>query len=172
MAMIVTGCGNVAPDEESPDAASVSLYINEFMAENDTTIEDPDGAGGYPDWIELYNAGDSSIDLGGMYLTDNLSNPAKWRVSDGVVIPAGGYLLFWADNDEEQGDTHTNFRLDRDGESIGLFDTADSGYATIDTLTFAEQTADVSFGRFPDGSDDWNAFAQPTPGQPNSLLQD
>ncbi len=50
------------------------LFVNEFMAENDTTIQDPDGTG-FPDWIEIYNGGDTTVDLGGLYLTDDLSEP-------------------------------------------------------------------------------------------------
>ena len=160
---ITAGCGTTVP--VLPE--SLALYINEFMAENDTTIADPDGNGGYPDWIEIYNASGSAVDLGGMYLTDDLTNPTTWRVPEGVVIPAGGYLLFWADNDEEQGNLHANFQVNREGESIGLFDTAENGYAVIDTVTFDQQTSDVSWGRSPDGSDTWQAFVQPTPGRTN-----
>jgi hypothetical protein len=55
------------------------LFINEFMADNDSTIQDPDGSG-YPDWIELYNAGPNAVDLGGMYLTDDANDPTKWII--------------------------------------------------------------------------------------------
>ena len=61
------------------------LYINEFMADNQTTIADPDGAGGYPDWIEIYNAGPTAIDLGGMYLTDDPGEPTKWMIPFGIT---------------------------------------------------------------------------------------
>jgi len=144
------------------------LYINEFMADNDTTIQDPDGNGGYPDWIELYNAGDVVVDLSGMYLTDDLSQPKKWRIPNGVSINAGGYLIFWADNDPDQGDTHTTFKLTSGGEDVGLFDTDANGNAAIDTLTFGVQTADVSFGRIPDGMGAWQALTTPTPGGSNN----
>lgn len=162
LGMALAGCdeSTLAPSDTS------GLFINEFMAENDTTIQDPDGTG-YPDWIEIYNADTNSVNLGGMYLTDDLANPTKWRIPDGVTIPANGYLLFWADNDTEQGEIHTNFKLAVEGEEIGLFDTAENGYATIDTVTFGRQTSDVSFGRQPGGADTWRTFSSPTPGQPN-----
>jgi hypothetical protein len=60
------------------------LFINEFMAENDTTIPDPHGSG-YPDWIELYNAGASTVDLGGMYLTDDMNDPTEWMIPVGIT---------------------------------------------------------------------------------------
>ncbi|MHC4616567.1 MAG: PEP/pyruvate-binding domain-containing protein [Planctomycetota bacterium] len=61
------------------------LFINEFMAENDSTIEDPDGHDGYPDWLELYNAGPTPIDLGGMYLTDDVNEPTMWMIPVGIT---------------------------------------------------------------------------------------
>jgi len=64
------------------------LFINEFMADNDSTIQNPDGSG-YPDWIELYNAGSTAIDLGGMYMTDDANDPTKWMIPVGI---SGGTL--------------------------------------------------------------------------------
>ncbi len=42
---------------QTPSDLVGTLFINEFMAENDTTIQDPDGTG-FPDWIEIFNAGE------------------------------------------------------------------------------------------------------------------
>ncbi len=33
----------------------------------------------------------------------------------------------------------------------------------IDQITFGEQTTDISYGRYPDGADNWQFFAVPTP---------
>ena len=60
------------------------LVINEFMADNEETIEDPDEPGEFPDWIELYNGSDSTIILSGMFLTDDLSEPTKWQIPTAV----------------------------------------------------------------------------------------
>jgi len=151
---------------------SVTLFINEFMADNETTIEDPDEPGEYPDWVELYNPAPIGVDLGGMYLTDDLGDPTKWQIPSGVSISAGGVLLFWADDDVEQGDTHTNFKLGKDGEEIGLFDTDANGNVALDTLTFGAQGEDVSMGRFPDGAECWRFFATSTPEASNGGLHD
>ncbi|MFC1761720.1 lamin tail domain-containing protein [Planctomycetota bacterium] len=148
------------------DVSSTALVINELMADNDTTIQDPDGSG-YPDWLELYNPSQNTIDLGGMYLTDNLSEPNQWQIPDGVSIEPGGYLLLWADNDEDQGDTHMNFSLSRSGEAIGLFDTDTSGHVLIDSITFGSQSADVSYGRIEDGENNWQLMPSPSPGFSN-----
>ncbi|MCK4342303.1 MAG: lamin tail domain-containing protein [Phycisphaerae bacterium] len=150
----------------------VVLYINEFMADNDSVIEDPDEPGAYEDWIEIYNPGASAVDLSGMYLTDDLADPTQYQIPAGVSIPAGGFLLFWADDDDGQGPVHTNFKLGKNGEEIGLYDTDANGNMAIDTLTFGAQTTDVSQGRVPDGGPNWAFFDDSTPGSSNSLPGD
>lgn len=142
-----------------------TIWINEFMADNDSVVADEHGE--YDDVIELYNAGPAAVDLGAMYLTDDLSDTQKFRIPDGVTIPAGGYLLFWADGDPAQGRQHTNFSLSKDGESIGLFDTNSKGNVLIDSYTFGPQATDTSAGRCPDGGPDWTVFTVPTMGATN-----
>jgi spore coat protein CotH len=141
-----------------------ALFINEFMADNETVLADPDEPGEFPDWIELYNPGPGPIDLGGRYLTDDLDVPTKFRIADGLTIPAGGFALFYADSDPEQGPFHTNFRLDKDGESVGLFDVNAAGNPPIDTHTFGAQATDVSACRYPNGGGTWAMFHVPSPG--------
>jgi len=64
----------------SPTGESSGLVINEFMADNKSTIEDPAESGEYPDWIELYNGSSDIIILSGMFLTDDLNDPKKWQI--------------------------------------------------------------------------------------------
>jgi len=152
--------------------APPSLYINEFMADNEAFIEDPDEPGAYEDWIELYNVSTTTIDLSGMYLTDDLSDPTQYQIPAGVSIDPEGYLVFWADDDIEQGSLHTNFKLGKSGEEIGLYDTDANGNAAIDTLTFGAQSVDVSEGRFPDGAECWRTFEVATPEASNGIPHD
>ncbi|MCP4261373.1 MAG: hypothetical protein GY774_28310, partial [Planctomycetes bacterium] len=132
-----------------------------------SSAQDPQGQ--YDDWIEIYNVSSDAIDIGGLYLTDNLSNPTKWQILDGIpvltTIPPHGYLLIWADDDTEYSGLHANFKLDADGEEIGLFDS--DGSTLIDSIVFPDQTTDISFGRSPDANEDLSFFAYPSPGQQN-----
>ncbi len=123
------------------------LVINEFMASNDTTVADQDGE--YDDWIELYNNGSSSIDLGGYYLSDDSTDITQWQFPTGTVIAANDYLIIWADNDENQTGLHTNFKLSASGEDIVL---ADAAGVILDYLTFPSQVTDMSYGRYPNGT--------------------
>ena len=148
--------------------SQLKLFINEFMASNDTTISDPFGE--FDDWIEIYNGDTAGIWLGDKFLTDNLSNPDKWTLPD-TTLAAGEFLLIWADNDAGQGPLHTGYKLDRDGEEIGIFDSEENGFAIIDSVTYGYQQTDVSKGRIPDGGSDWQFITMPTPGYSNVTSQ-
>ncbi len=141
------------------------IVINEFMADNKTTLENPNAPGEFPDWIELYNAGFEPVDLGGMYLTDDLNRPEKFRITAGTWIAPRGALLFYADGNPHWGLLHVNFRLNRGGEEIGLFDSDEKGRLLIDAWVFGPQAPDVSERRYPDGGELWISSRTPTPGQ-------
>ena len=127
------------------------LFINEFMASNnsDSGINDP--YGDYDDWIEIYNSGDMPVDLAGMYLTDTLANPTKWQIPSGspsqTTVPAHGFVIIWADEEAAEGPLHANFKLSGSGEDLGLFYT--DGVTAIDTVVFGEQTTNMAYGRDP-----------------------
>jgi PKD repeat protein len=142
------------------------VFINEIMADNDTTIEDPDEAGAFEDWIELYNPGTASVDLSGFYLTDDAGNPTQWQFPAGSTIAAGGYLIIWADGESEQGNNHASFKLSAGGESVLLYNT--DGTTLIDSIEFGAQTTDVSYGRFPNGSSTLVVLSAATPGAANT----
>ncbi len=142
-----------------------TLFVNELMADNATTIEDPAEPGAFEDWFEIYNASSSPVDLGGLYLTDDLASPTTWQVPLGVTIAANGHLLIWADDEETQGSTHAGFKLGASGEAIGLFDR--DGSSLVDSVVFGAQYADVAYGRSPDGGDNWGFMAAPTPAAAN-----
>ncbi|GEM_PF-356046 len=141
-----------------------NLFINEFMANNDEAIPGPNND--YPDWIELYNAANKTINVGGMYLTDDLANPTTWRIPEGTSIGAGGYLVVWADNSSVPGSLHASFRLNANGEKIGLF--AADGKTLVDYVVFNQQIDDISYARLPDGSLNWT-YLTPTPGASNTI---
>jgi len=148
--------------------SGIPLLINEVLASNNSVVQDPKGE--YDDWIEIYNASDEAVDVGGMYLTDDLGDPTRWQIPDdnpsATTIPAHGYLLIWVDNDIEDTGLHASFRLDAGGDKVSLFNTG--GDTLIDSISFGRQTADISYGRYPDGGGDLRLFAFPTPGAQNS----
>ncbi len=148
-------------------ANGVSLVINEVMASNGATKADPQGQ--YDDWIEVYNYGDTPIDLGGMHLTDDPNDPEKWQIPTGnatlTTVAPKGYLLIWADTNIKDQGLHAGFKLDAGGEDLALFDT--DGTTLIDSMSFPEQARDISYGRYPDANDTWQFFGVATPGAAN-----
>jgi hypothetical protein len=145
------------------------LVINEFMAFNSSCCADDDsGVDEYDDWIEIYNKGTVAVNIGGMYLSDNLLNPFKHKVpSDNpsvTTLQPGGYLVLWADNSPNQGPLHLDFALSNTGEAIGLYYLDGR---TINEYTFAAQSENMSWGRTTDGATTWKSFSTPSPGASN-----
>lgn len=123
------------------------IVINEIMASNETTVADQDGE--FDDWIELYINSDVDIDLEGYYLSDDVDDLMQWTFPSGAVISSGGYLIIWADNEEEQEGLHANFKLSSVSESVFL---SDASGEIIDELSYGSQETDISFGRFANGT--------------------
>jgi len=145
--------------------AQSGLVINEFMADNTAFMDSSDGS--YDDWIELYNAGNQTIELKGYYLTDKPANPAEWALPD-ISIAPGGYLLIWADDDLSDPGLHANFKLSKGGEFVGLY-RIDGNTVAVDSLSFGSQATNASYGRYPDASSHWYAMGIATPGKANQL---
>ena len=153
---LLSACTPV-PDGPAP---AYDVVINEFQASNVTTI--PDEAGGFDDWIELFNAGEEAADLTDHYLTDDLLNPTRWRIPADTTIEPRGFLLVWADGAAD-GPLHANFSLSAAGEAIGLFGPLTYEAVQIDAVQFELQAADESMARRPDGASSWQADSTPTP---------
>jgi hypothetical protein len=142
------------------------------MASNTRTLADTSSGGAqFDDWFELYNPGTTSVELGGLFLTDDLLDPTHYLIPAGYSIPPGGRFLVWADGETAQNNTnraelHVNFQLSKSGESIGL---AGADGTWIDTVSFGAQTNDVSQGRYPDGAAQIVFMPVPTPGMANQI---
>ncbi len=141
---------------------SGQVYINEFQASNASTISDPQ-YNEFSDWIELYNGGNSSVNITGWYLTDKKGSLPGWKFPSNTVIPAKGFLMVWADG--QNSNLHTDFKLSADGEEVLLYDNSGN---EIDQIIFSAQKSDVSMGRKPDGSTTIGLFEDPTPGASNN----
>ncbi|MDP6859435.1 MAG: lamin tail domain-containing protein, partial [Verrucomicrobiales bacterium] len=146
-------------EEESP------VIINEIMALNETTLQDPQGE--FDDWIELHNITTQNFDLSGWYLSDNPNNPRKWEFPEGSSIPANGYMIVWADEDGEAPEgIHASFKLSSDGESLYLTSSDQDDNYIMDSIQFGPQEQDISFGRTSLSESNFEKMA-PSPGQPN-----
>jgi spore coat protein CotH len=131
----------------TPDFADEStVIINEVLASNTRTLADPQGE--FDDYVELHNVSDAAADLSGRYLTDSKSSLRKWAFPDGTKIPAGGFLIIWADEDGKASPgLHASFKLSQKGETVYLVDSDENGNVILNSLKFPAQRTDVAFGR-------------------------
>lgn len=153
-------------------ALSAQVVINEFSAANYRQFFD--GFGGDEDWIELHNITTLDLDIGGYFLSDKVDNPTKWEIPAGTVIPPNGHIVFWCSSrDEFDGISwHTNFKITQTRSNEAVLLAAPSG-VVIDShpLDIPNQSGH-SRGRFPDGSDEWRIFLNPTPSSDNTNPSD
>ncbi len=138
------------------------LTINELMPDNVLTVRDDRGAAS--PWIEIYNPTGQDIPLGGYGITDDFTAPSKATLSAGVVAPAGGHLLLWADGNASAGPAHLGVLLSHAGGSLAL-SRPDGSF--IDRLTYGAQETDISAAREPDGSGSWISEWNVSPGAAN-----
>ncbi|MGB0929860.1 MAG: CotH kinase family protein [Chitinophagales bacterium] len=144
-----------------------ALRINEFMVSNNETLMDEFGE--YDDWIEIYNAGNTPVYMGDKFLTDNLSKPDKWQLPD-VMLASKDFLLIWADNQPEQGTFHADFKLNKEEDAIGLFDSEESVFLMIDSLSYQNLESDVSYGLQIDGEGNFTSLSIPSPNTSNLIV--
>jgi len=143
------------------ESAASDIVINEFLASNEVTLADQDGA--YDDWIEIYNKGDVAVDLGGYALTDDITDFTLFTFPAGTMIQPNEYIIVWADKEMEQEGFHADIKLSASGESLYL---TNAELEIIDSVNFGAQETDISYGRFPNGTGDFKVMT-PTPGAEN-----
>lgn len=73
------------------------VIINEASSRNSRTVAD--AAGDHHDWIELYNAGATPLELAGHTLSDDPTDPGQWTFPS-AVIPANGHLLIFCSGND------------------------------------------------------------------------
>ena len=111
------------------------LFINEIA-----------GSGFDNDWVELYNSGDTDINLLGCKMYDSKGPDDEGNIfTEDKIVPSKGFVVLYKNTDFEFGisswaDSVT--LLDKDGILIDSIEYEDVGMA-----------ADQTYGRFPDGGE-------------------
>ncbi len=120
--------------------------ISEFMAFNDGALLDENGQAS--DWIEIHNAGDVAVDLGGWSLTDDASDLTKWSFPTTTLGSNESLLVFASGRDPSIVGTefHTNFRLNADGEYLALVQPDGETVAFDFGTQYPSQLEGISYG--------------------------
>lgn len=169
-----------APNDGNAPPVQGKLIINEFMASNDSwTIPGEDPGETFPDWIEIYNTGETPIDMGGWYATDDMTDSVQYQIPTDIpeltTVPPKGFLILYCDG---LGDgLHTNFKLGSGGEDVAIYK---EGLPYTEKFSYCDVNCDApnpgtdnSTGRDGDGTFTWVVFEkdsnrEPSPGAPNN----
>ena len=148
--------------------AFTQVHINEYSASNLNSFQD--NFGKTEDWIELYNAGNTEVDISGWHLSDKISKPEKWEIPAGTVISANGFLHFFCSGRDlvNNGEYHTNFKLaqTKNGESVLL---SNASGTVIESFPLELTLVEHSRARMTDGEDLWMVSTNPSLGASNNL---
>ena len=121
------------------------LKFNEILVQNDSL--NVDDFGEHSSWIEIFNSAYNTVDIGGCYLTNDMTNPTKYWIPTGdpvTKIPARCFILFWADGKPSRGILHLNFNLNNT-DTLAVFDA--SGRVLIDKIAIpGAQHSNMSYG--------------------------
>ncbi len=124
---------------------SATPLISEFMADNKSALYDEDGDSS--DWIELFNPGPNTQDLGGYFLTNDPAEQTRWEIPSPTVLPVGGTVLIFASGkDRRVGELHTNFRLGRSAGGYLALVNPNGQVATQEYADYPEQFENFSYG--------------------------
>ena len=141
---------------EDPEK-DIKVYINEIVAEN---TRNTDERGNYDDYLEIYNGGNSPVNIAGWYITDIPSERRLWRIPDTdsakTAIPANGRIIIWADEEQDEGILHAGFKLSKSGETIVMSKLNYLGdLVKVDSVSYGYFPTDMSYSRVPDGAANW-----------------
>lgn len=139
---------------------SRDLLLNEVLLYNDSNYVDD--YGNHNTWIEIFNSGYSTVDVGGLYLTNDINQPTKCKIPRGNVVTSIAplnYFVVWADGNSDKGIIHLNFTL-KEGDILALFDA--NGKTLLDSVKIIEgQLSNQSYGR--GENDRWEMLSKTSP---------
>ncbi len=154
--------------EQFKGTVYTGLLINEVCSSAKDSVTDASGAS--PDWIEIYNNSDNTIDLSGVGVSDGSKNKFKFTFPQGTTIKKDDYILIYCDDavTDAEGEYHAAFKLSASGETVYL--TAPDG-SEIDSVQVPELASDITYGRYKNGSSTFR-FLSYTPGKSNNDATD
>ena len=180
-----------------PCFAATNLVINEVMTNPSEFSADPFGFDDpevghfvFSDWVEIYNPGDSPVDMTGLYMSDDCFRPTKWRIpaEANLTVPAHGFVVIWCPGyyrghyncapDPDQNylpcpnpipPNMAPFKLGAGGEWVGLYES--DGETLIDGFEIPALPFDSTYGCYPDGNADSRGhLSSPTIGTVTGMI--
>ncbi len=137
--------------KEGPVVEGSVLKLNEIMSKD---VNDA------PDWIEVYNAGTTDMDISGYVVNDKATAAGGYEIPAGTIITAGGFYLVDAN---ESGES-----ISSGGEDVSL---AEPDGTIIDHTVTPDMSSNVglTWAREIDGAGEWKV-SSPTPASSNGSV--
>ena len=144
--------------------STTPLVVNEIVASTVT------GAEINSDWIEIYNSGDSTVDLSGYSISDSGGLDNR-ELLPNIELGGKQFLTIFASPQtiHVQIVYQVTLKLGRGGDSVSLYN---PGKEVVSYLKWegGEAEAGVSYGHYPDGAGEVQTLS-PTLGASNQLTQ-
>ncbi len=166
-------CGIPTPNAENNDIdigieaviaadSSESLRISEVLFRNTYSIID--SYGDHSDYVELYNSGNTVVSLKEYCLSDEFSNPLKWRCPDLSLEPGTYLLIFLSGQESVNGELHAPFSVSSLDDGLQLYHVSRRMYQRVPWSDAVPKNTSMGL----DSSGNVLYFKYPTPGVPNS----
>lgn len=136
-----------SPGMDDPPVDVAVILVNEVLTHTDPPQLDS---------IELFNPGPAPADISNWYLSDDRTQPRKYRFPPATIIPSQGYRVV-DESQFNQPSLGTNaFRLSSHGDAVFLYSADATGLPTgySDGLAFGAAPNGVSFGRYTNSAGD------------------
>ncbi len=134
------------------------LIVNEIQSANIDQFLDP--SWNYGGWVELYNAGSSSITLKGYWVSDDPTNLKQVHITEPIAIAPGSYYNLWFDHYDKYCPTQVDMKLDVEG---GTFYLSDANGNLIISQSYPQAVSRCSYARKSLDSDEWGMTSTPSP---------
>ncbi len=152
-------------DTNTSGTGTNEIVINELVANGSLQMNE---FGDSTDWVELYNPNSDPFTLeANKWLFSDANN--EFTLSQNFTIAGNGHLVVYCDGrDTIANQIHTNFKLTAAGDEITVKRINDSGsLETVDNRYYFNADSGDSYGRYPDGADNWEKRSSPTIGSAN-----
>ncbi len=148
--------------------ANAQLVINEYSASNWKQFVD--NHNDFEDWIELYNAGTTVLNITGYHVSDDEDNLTKFTFPTATFIEPGGFILLWCSGRDiiDDGNYHMPFRLTQTKNNPDQIIISNASGVILDSLTMEITLTHHSRARATDGAATWKICTEPSPNGTNN----
>ena len=154
-------------------SAANSIYVNEYFKKND--------------WVEIYNPTNQQLNIDGLYISDDISQPLKYQITASsalnTIVPPKEHIIVWADKLEPTSQLHSNFKLSNNNGQMVVITSSEQFVSNnqdyfnnnpkyvnfADALRYNYHAGEQSCGRFPDGTPSFYKMTLPTINKDNTL---